>query len=164
MEEHDPGYRDFIFGGRDSVVRSWLRRGADGWRLDVADELPDDFVQGVHEAVQGGEAGCRRLLGRFGRTATTKIAYGVRRRHLLGRHLDGLMNYPFRNALIAYLLGGDASIFQSDMETLRENYPPFAFYDAMNSLGTHDTLRILTYLGTGASGRSGPRNSGGATA
>ena len=149
VEEHDPGYRDFIFGGHDSVVRSWLRRGADGWRLDVADELPDDFVQGVHEAVRA-EKPEAAVIGEVWEDGTTKIAYGVRRRHLLGRHLDGLMNYPFRNALIAYLLGGDASIFQSDMESLRENYPPFAFYDAMNSLGTHDTLRILTYLGTGS--------------
>ena len=133
VEEHDPGYRDFIFGGHDSVVRSWLRRGADGWRLDVADELPDDFVQGVHEAVRA-EKPEAAVIGEVWEDGTTKIAYGVRRRHLLGRHLDGLMNYPFRNALIAYLLGGDASIFQSDMETLRENYPPFAFYDAMNSL------------------------------
>ena len=59
------------------------------------------------------------------------------------------MNYPFRNALIDYLLGGDASGFHDAMEGLRENYPPFAFHSAMNSLGTHDTLRILTYLGTG---------------
>ena len=80
---------------------------------------------------------------------STKVAYGVRRRHLLGGHLDALMNYPFRNALIAYLLGGDAAEFQLEMETLRQNYPDFAFYNAMNSLGTHDTLRILTYLGTG---------------
>jgi 4-alpha-glucanotransferase len=36
------------------------------------------------------------------------------------------------------------------METLRENYPRSAFYSAMNSLGTHDTLRILTYRGTGS--------------
>ena len=33
------------------------------------------------------------------------------------------------------------------METIRENYPPFAFYGAMNFLGTHDTARILTLLG-----------------
>ena len=33
----------FIFGGEDSVVRRWLRAGADGWRLDVADELPDGW-------------------------------------------------------------------------------------------------------------------------
>jgi 4-alpha-glucanotransferase len=60
------------------------------------------------------------------------------------------MNYPFRTALIDYLLGGEANDFRMEMETLRENYPPSAFYSAMNALGTHDTLRILTYLGVGS--------------
>jgi cyclomaltodextrinase len=74
----------------------------------------------------------------------------VRRRHIWGGHCDGLMNYPFRDSLLAYLLGGDAACFMERMETLRENYPPFAFYSAMNFLGTHDTPRILTLLGVGS--------------
>lgn len=148
VEERDPGYRNFIFGDEDSVVRTWLRRGADGWRLDVADELPDDFVAGIRDAARA-EKPDAAVIGEVWEDGTTKVAYGVRRRHLLGGHLDALMNYPFRNALIAYLLGGDAAEFQLEMETLRQNYPNFAFYNAMNSLGTHDTLRILTYLGTG---------------
>ena len=52
MNENNPSYRDFIFGSEDSVVRRWLRAGADGWRLDVADELPDDFVAGIHAAAR----------------------------------------------------------------------------------------------------------------
>ncbi len=148
VNEHDPAYRRFMFDGPDSVVRRWLRAGADGWRLDVADELPDDFVQGVRAAVRA-EKPDATVIGEVWEDGTTKIAYGVRRRHLLGGHLDGLMNYPFRNAAISYLLGGDARNFYQEMEQLRENYPPFAFYSAMNSLGTHDTLRILTYLGVG---------------
>ena len=30
--------------GKDGVIRKWLRAGAHGWRLDVADELSDDFL------------------------------------------------------------------------------------------------------------------------
>jgi glycosidase len=75
------------------------------------------------------------------------VAYGVRRKHILGGHCDGLMNYPFRNAALSFFRGGDGADFVRDMEALRENYPPFAFYSAMNSLGTHDTPRILTLLG-----------------
>ena len=149
VEENNPSYRDFIFGDEDSVVRTWLRRGADGWRLDVADELPDDFVRGVHAAARAVKPDAA-VIGEVWEDGTTKVAYGVRRRHLLGRHLDGLMNYPFRTALIGYLLTGGAERFYETMETLRENYPPFAFHSSMNSLGTHDTLRILTYLGTGS--------------
>ena len=148
-EENDPTYRDFIFGSEDSVVRTWLRRGADGWRLDVADELPDDFIAGVHDAIRA-EKPDGAIIGEVWEDGTTKIAYGERKKHLLGGHLDGLMNYPFRTALINFLLGGDAEKFKEEMYTLQENYPPFAFHSAMNSLGTHDTLRILTYLGTGS--------------
>jgi glycosidase len=149
VEEHDPSYRNFIFGGQDSVVRTWLRRGADGWRLDVADELPDDFVQGLHEAVRA-EKPDAPLIGEVWEDGSNKVSYGTRRRHLLGRHLDGLMNYPFRTALSEFLLGQDASGFRDAMETLREHYPPFAFQNAMNALGTHDTVRSLNLLGTGS--------------
>jgi len=148
LNEHDPSYRRFIFGGQDSVVRHWLRCGADGWRLDVADELPDDFVAGIHQAVRQAKNDAI-VIGEVWEDGSTKVAYGVRRKHLLGGHCDGLMNYPFRNALVDYLLGMDAGSFRDQMETLRENYPHFAYYSAMNSLGTHDTLRILTLLGVG---------------
>ncbi len=148
VEESSPDYRRFIYDSADSVVRDWLRRGADGWRLDVADELPDDFICGLRAAVRA-EKPDAAVIGEVWEDGTTKIAYGVRRRHLLGGHLDGLMNYPFRTALIDYLLGGAAEDFRETMEKLRENYPKSAFYTAMNSLGTHDTLRILTCLGTG---------------
>ena len=146
VNEHDPSYRNFIFGGQDSVVRRWLRAGADGWRLDVADELPDDFVRGIHEAARA-EKPDAVIIGEVWEDGSTKVAYGVRRRHIMGRHCDGLMNYPFRNAVLSYLKGGDAADFVNAMETLRENYPRYAYYSAMNSLGTHDTARILTLLG-----------------
>ena len=66
------------------------------------------------------------VIGEVWEDGSNKIAYGVRRRHILGGHCDGLMNYPFRNALLSFLLGGDAVRFRQAMETLRENYPPFA--------------------------------------
>ncbi len=151
VNENDPAYRDFIFGGEDSVVRRWLRAGADGWRLDVADELPDDFVAGIHQAARA-EKPDAVVVGEVWEDGSTKVAYGVRRRHLLGGHCDGLMNYPFRTALLDWLRGGDGADFMETMEALRENYPPFAYYSAMNALGTHDTLRVLTLLGAGDGG------------
>ena len=144
-EEH-PDYREFIFGGEDSVVRHWLRCGADGWRLDVADELPGDFIEGIRAAMDAEKPGAY-LLGEVWEDGSNKIAYSQRRKYLLGREIHGLMNYPFRTALLDWLGGGDAARFRDSMETIRENYPPFAFYGAMNFLGTHDTPRILTLLG-----------------
>ena len=89
------------------------------------------------------------VIGEVWEDGSNKIAYGVRRRHILGGHCDGLMNYPFRSGVLDWLRGGDAANFKDSMETLRENYPPFAYYSAMNALGTHDTLRVLTLLGAG---------------
>jgi glycosidase len=149
VNESASGYQDYIFGGADSIVRRWLRAGADGWRLDVADELPDRFVAGIHAAARA-EKPESVVIGEVWEDGTTKVAYGVRRRHLLGGHCDGLMNYPFRTALLAWLLGGDAGDFRDTMEVLREHYPKSAFYSSMNILGTHDTPRILTLLGIGS--------------
>lgn len=150
VEESHPDYVEFITG-ENGVVRKWLRAGADGWRLDVADELPDSFVAAVHQAARA-ENPQAQIIGEVWEDGSNKIAYSERRRHIWGRHCDGLMNYPLRNSLLGWLLGGDAAQFCREMETLRENYPHFAFYSAMNSLGTHDTPRILTLLGTGGVG------------
>ena len=146
VQENEPDYRDFIIRGQDSVVRHWLRAGASGWRLDVADELPDDFIAEIRTAMEE-TAPDSFLLGEVWEDATTKVAYSQRRHYLLGHELHGVMNYPFRTALIAYLRGGDADDFRETLETLRENYPPEAFLSLMNFLGTHDTPRILTVLG-----------------
>ena len=156
VNESEKSYVDYIIENPDSIVRRWLRAGADGWRLDVADELPDDFVHGIHAAARA-EKPDAVVIGEVWEDGSTKVAYGVRRKHILGRHCDGLMNYPFRGAALDYLRGGDGEDFMETMETLRENYPSFAYYSAMNSLGTHDTPRILTLLGVGSECREKSR-------
>ncbi|MCC2259318.1 glycoside hydrolase family 13 protein [Intestinimonas aquisgranensis] len=148
VNESEPGYVDYIIENENSIVRRWLEAGADGWRLDVADELPDEFVGKLHAAARAVKPDAV-IIGEVWEDGSNKVAYGVRRKHLLGGYLDGLMNYPFRNALLTWLLSHNAGAFRETMETLRENYPPAAFYSAMNSLGTHDTPRILTLLGVG---------------
>ena len=146
VEENQASYRDFIIRSEDSVVRHWLRCGADGWRLDVADELPDDFIVELRQAMDAEKPDCL-LLGEVWEDGSNKIAYDRRRKYLLGRETHGLMNYPFRTAALDWLCGGDAAAFRENMEQLRENYPSPAFYSAMNFLSTHDTPRILTLLG-----------------
>ena len=149
VNESEPSYVDYIIESPDSIIRRWLEAGADGWRLDVADELPDEFIRKLHAAARAVKPEAV-IIGEVWEDGSNKIAYGVRRRHLQGGYLDGLMNYPFRNAVLSWLLGGDAGAFRDTMEQQRENYPPAAFYSGMNSLGTHDTVRILTLLGVGS--------------
>ena len=146
VNEEDPAYGSFIVDDEDSVIRRWLRAGAAGWRLDVADELPDDFIARIRSAIEEVRPD-GLLIGEVWEDGSNKIAYSQRRRYLLGHETHGLMNYPFRNAVLAFLQGGDAEGFYYAMESIRENYPAPAFYSLMNFLGTHDTGRILTLLG-----------------
>ena len=146
VNENNPQYREFIITGERSVIRRWLRLGASGWRLDVADELPDDFIVDIRRVMEEEKADAF-LLGEVWEDGSNKIAYSKRRRYLLGRETHGLMNYPLRTATLHYLRGGRAEDFREAMETVRENYPKPAFYSGLNILGTHDTPRILTALG-----------------
>jgi glycosidase len=156
---NDSGYADFIAGDKNSVIRRWLAAGASGWRLDVADEIPDLFIRRINRAARS-EKDDAIIIGEVWEDASNKISYGARRDYLLGGALDGVMNYPFRDAAIDYLKGGSSADFRENMESLLENYPPYAVRSAMNILGTHDTPRILSILGVDADviNRDAPAN------
>lgn len=146
LEENDPGYRAFVFG-EDGPVRHWLRAGARGWRLDVVDELPDDFVAELKAAAVA-ERPDALVLGEVWEDASNKVSYGQLRRYFLGDELDCCMNYYLRDALLGYVLGfASAGDLTERIETMRENYPPHAFARALNMLGSHDTERVFTILG-----------------
>ena len=154
VNETNDSYNEYI-NGREGIVRKWLKAGASGWRLDVADELPDLFLDRLHDAVKA-EQPDALILGEVWEDASNKSAYGVRRRYLLGRQLDTVMNYPFRDAILGFLLGEDPARFAEAVETIVENYPPQCLNLLMNHIGTHDTERALTVLGgepAGARGR-----------
>lgn len=144
VQEENPHYRQFICG-EGGVIDTWLKLGASGFRLDVADELPDDFIEAVRTAVKAHGADCY-LLGEVWEDATTKEAYGVRRSYLLGKGLDSVMNYPFRNAVLDFLKGADALTVARQLMDICEHYPAPALHLLMNFLSTHDTERAITAL------------------
>ena len=144
INEDNPNFTEFITG-ENGVIRYWMRRGAAGFRLDVADELPDAFLDKVRIAVKS-ENPNGYLLGEVWEDATNKISYGARRRFLRGSQLDSVMNYPFANAIASFVSGGDGKDFAEAIMTILENYPPEALHNLMNHIGTHDTARILTRL------------------
>ncbi len=135
------------FTGKDGIAARWLEAGADGWRLDVADELNDTFLDELNQTVKGISNGEALLIGEVWENAADKIAYGKRRRYFRGRQLDSVMNYPFRNAVLAFLNDRDAETFYNILTELWASYPPTVLHSLMNLLGTHDTERILTVLG-----------------
>ena len=153
VEELNPGYQELICG-EDGVIRKWLRLGASGWRLDVADELPDSFIAAIRKACKT-EQKDALLLGEVWEDASHKISYDRLREYLLGQELDCTMHYPFRDGAVAFLMGQKtAGAFAEEMESIRENYPETALYGALNLVGTHDTPRILTVLGEAPEGLS----------
>ena len=144
VNEEDPGYVSFITG-ENGVLDHWLRLGADGVRLDVADELPDSFIDRVRQCVKKhGED--KLVLGEVWEDASNKISHGGRRRYFDGRQLDCVMNYPFRNAIIDFALTANAEKCMREIADIVDHYPPQAMDLCMNLLGTHDTERILTAL------------------
>lgn len=145
VRETEPSYNSYI-NGENGIVRKWLKAGASGWRLDVADELPDEFIDQLSAAAKA-EKPDALVLGEVWEDASNKSAYGLRRRYLLGGQLDSVMNYPFRDAIFGFLLGGDPRAFADKVESIVENYPPQCLRLLMNHIGTHDTERALTVLG-----------------
>jgi glycosidase len=147
LREEERTYIDFI-AGEEGIARKWLRLGASGWRLDVADELPDCFLDSFAAAVKREKPDCY-LLGEVWEDASDKISYGQRRRYLQGKQLDSVMNYPLARAILAFALGeeGCAERLAECYESLCEHYPPRALNLAMNHIGTHDTIRALSLLG-----------------
>lgn len=144
VNEDDPSFTEFITG-ENGVIRYWMRRGAAGFRLDVADELPDKFLDNIRKAVKA-ENPKGYLLGEVWEDATNKVSYDKRRRFLRGRQLDSVMNYPFANAIIEFVTGGNGRDFAESIMTVVENYPSCTLHNLMNHIGTHDTARILTRL------------------
>lgn len=144
--ENDGSFTEFITG-ENGVLRHWIRLGASGWRLDVADELPDEFIEKIRAAVKA-ENPDALLIGEVWEDATNKISYGGRRKFLSGNQLDSVMNYPLADLIINFIKGANARELIDGILTLRENYPPQCVNLLMNHIGTHDTPRILTRLGT----------------
>lgn len=146
VDELNPDYMDYIIDADDSVVRHWLRLGADGYRLDVADELPDEFIKALHTAVHQ-EKEDALVIGEVWEDASNKIAYGKRRRYFSDTELDSVMNYPFMNSIIDFAMGNiSCGQFERNIMTIVENYPQPVIDCLMNSLSTHDTARIFTVL------------------
>jgi glycosidase len=148
VNENDPSWADFIISSPDSVMRTWISRGASGYRLDVADELPDGTIEQMRTAVKAEDSEAF-LLGEVWEDATTKQSYNAPRRYALGVGLDSVMNYPFRNMTVEFLRGKiDAVRYARFLLNQRLNYPKDMYYVLMNLLSSHDIARIRTALAT----------------
>ena len=142
----DPAFVEYIITGQDSVVAHWLRLGADGFRLDVADELPNAFLLLLKRRIREIKPDAL-LIGEVWEDASNKVAYDIPKRYFVDGVLDSVMNYPFRTAIVNFVRQwDDGQALAERVMTIAENYPPQVLCCNMNLLGTHDTARILTAL------------------
>ncbi len=142
--ENTPSFIEYV-AGENGVCKKWLTAGAYGFRLDVADELPDTFLDELKKSIKALNEDYF-IIGEVWEDATNKFSHGGRRRYLLGDQLDSVMNYPFASAILSFMRYGVAENFMESVVTVTENYPKQALNCLMNHIGTHDTARIITSL------------------
>ena len=135
------------FTGDDGVGAEYIKQGIAGWRLDVADELPDSFLDEFCETVKKQSNGEAVIIGEVWENATEKVAYGKRRKYLRGSQLDSVMNYPLRKGIMRFVLDGDSEFLSDILQSIYSTYPKTVCDSLMNILGTHDTERALTVFG-----------------
>lgn len=145
VNENNPEYTNYICKD-DGILQKWIKLGARGWRLDVADELPDQFLDNLRVSVK--KLGSDKIIyGEVWEDASNKESYGIRRRYLIGQQLDSVMNYPFKECILNYVKYADSKRFVDGIMTILDHYPKPAIDMLMNFISTHDTERALTRLG-----------------
>lgn len=142
--EETPDFINYI-SGQKGIAQKWLKGGASGWRLDVADELPDEFLDEFRKGVKAADSEAL-IIGEVWEDASNKSSYGARRRYLQGDQLDSVMNYPFADAILDFVKNASAEKLNSTVVSITENYPKPVVDALMNHIGTHDTQRAITAL------------------
>ena len=149
VDELNRDYTDYIINGKDSVIAHWMRAGVSGWRLDVADELPDEFIEQLKARARKEDMEAL-VIGEVWEDASTKKAYGVSKKYFTDGVLDGVMNYPLKNCILDFLCGRiSAKQAKGALMSIVENYPDISQRCLMNIIGTHDTVRATNELSVG---------------
>lgn len=146
LRKDNPEYQKFMFQPHEGIVPRWIEAGSCGWRLDVADELPVDFLRKLRAAAKAADPEAV-VLGEVWEDASNKVAYGETRCYCTGDTLDSVMNYPVREAILNFVMGKtSASTFVRLIHHQEEVYPAQFRYALMNLVGNHDRCRALNIL------------------
>ncbi len=137
LNKASPEWRNYAYRAPQSVMKTWLDKGAAGWRMDVAPWVSDDFWREWRSAVKQHRPDA----------LTVAETWFDASKYFLGDMFDSTMNYIFRNTVLEYAAGGKARALYPNIELMREAYPPQAFYALMNLLSSHDQARALHQFG-----------------
>ncbi|WP_138495098.1 alpha-glycosidase [Paenibacillus pinistramenti] len=120
-----------------NVAEYWIKEtGIDGWRLDVANEVDHYFWREFRQRVKAVNPDAY-ILGEIWHEASP---------WLQGDQFDAVMNYPFTDAVLDFVVRGtlDARQFTEAIGRQLSRYPRQASEAAFNLLDSHDTPRLLT--------------------
>ena len=137
---------DEFINGTEGVIGRWTRMGLSGWRLDVCEQLSDDFIKRCVKAAKR-ENPDAVVYGEIFMDASNMIVNGVRRNFVTDGKLDSVTNYPFKEDILNFVRCGDANRLNNTVGFVVNNYPKRAVDSLMNVLGNHDTARLMTVLG-----------------
>lgn len=130
-------WQDYIYG-EGGVIDLWFSLGIDGLRLDVADELTDEFIEGIRTAVK------RNKQDGFILGEVWKNPMRMNRGYIeSGKGMDSVMNYPLIDALLRYYKYADVYTLQDVLYQLKTEYPEDTLYSLMNFTSTHDITRAI---------------------
>ena len=142
----NPGVRDYLL----DVARFWIEFGADGWRLDVPEEIDDvPFWQDFRRVVKAANPDAY-IVGEIWHDAAD---------WLRGDRFDAVMNYVFSRAALGFFgaetlnttakPGGypikplTARRFAREVERMAGLHDWQVMQAQMNLLDSHDTARVL---------------------
>lgn len=145
VNKNNSDFLEFI-AGENGVIEYYTKLGIGGWRLDVVDELPAEFVRKIRRAVKKINQNAI-IIGEVWEDASNKIAYGVRREYFQGKELDSVMNYPLKDAIINFIKEKNCNNLVFTLKEQIDHYPKGVLDSLMNIISTHDTKRLLTVVG-----------------
>lgn len=134
-------WQNFIYG-KGGIIDKWFALGIDGLRLDVADDLPDEFIAGIRKAVKRNKDDGLVI----GEVWYNPMEMG--RGYLSsGKCLDTVMNYFLIDALLRYYKYGDVCKFGKILNEIYTEFPKDTIDTLMNFTSTHDISRPLSIFG-----------------
>lgn len=130
-------WQDYITG-EGGVIDQWFTLGIDGLRLDVADELTDEFIEKIRIAVKRNKTD-GLIIGEV-----WKNPMRMGRGYLeSGKGMDSVMNYQLVDALMRYFKYGDVNKLSYTINDIKNEYPTGTINTLMNFTSTHDISRPI---------------------
>lgn len=150
IKENCTDFHDYI-AGENGVLDKFLKLGVAGVRLDVVDEISDEFTEKISNRVK--KYGDNKVvMGEVWEDAATKISYSRRRKYFVNNELNSVMNYPVKESILSFINTKEPTDLVNTFRMLLNNYPKVVMDNLMNFLGTHDTDRIFWHLKNTANG------------